>query len=195
MPRLKQVALHEVRSPRVRLAYAKQFGERDPVAEPGTNNGTPGNWWTVFALEPALFEMMLDRHEWQFSGERRIAPLLRELGIARAGWARESKFVFSQHCKRLRAEGASEEQIAAIPYWSSADCFTNIERAVLGYADDLVLSGGRSSDERFRQLQSELSDVAILELTYMICTYDMSAKISRALRLEYDDIEERVVEV
>lgn len=195
MPRLRQVPLAEVRSPRILAAYRKYFGERDPVAQPGTVGGTPGHWWTTFALEPDLFELVQNRHEWQFSGARRIPPLLRELGLARAGWAGESKFVFSQHCKFLRKLGATEEQIKAVPTWSSADCFTGIQRAVLGYADDLVLGGGRSTDERFADLKQALDDVQILELTFMICTYQMSATMCRALRMEYDDVDERVVEV
>lgn len=32
------------------------FGDRDPVAEPGTATGTPGNWWTVTAAVPDLFD-------------------------------------------------------------------------------------------------------------------------------------------
>jgi len=35
----------------------------------------------------------------------------------------------------------------------------------------------------------------LLELTYVICTYNMHAILSRALRLEYDDVDDRVVEV
>jgi alkylhydroperoxidase family enzyme len=121
--------------------------------------------------------------------------LLRELGIARAGWARGSQFVFSQHCKSLRAAGATDVQIAAIPAWSSASCFDDLERAVLGYVDDLVLGGGRTTDDRFDALRRGLSDVQILELTFMVCTYEMSATMSRALRLEYDDRDDPVVEV
>ena len=61
------------------------------------------------------------------------------MGQARAGFARGSQFVFSQHCKALRACGFSEEQIAAIPHWSATDLFSDIERTVLAYTDDLVL--------------------------------------------------------
>ncbi len=32
--------------------HATPFGDRDPVAEPGTATGTPGDWWPVFALVP-----------------------------------------------------------------------------------------------------------------------------------------------
>jgi hypothetical protein len=35
----------------------------------------------------------------------------------------------------------------------------------------------------------------ILEFTYVICTYELHATICRALRLEYDDVDERVVEI
>jgi hypothetical protein len=40
-----------------------------------------------------------------------------------------------------------------------------------------------------------LSDEAILQFTYAVCLWTMYATISRALRMEYDDVEERVVEV
>ena len=69
------------------------------------------------------------------------------------------------------------------------------QRAVLAYTDDLVLAGGRVPDATFAALKAELSDEAILELTYITCTYEMHATMCRALRLEYDDIDERLVEV
>jgi len=40
-----------------------------------------------------------------------------------------------------------------------------------------------------------LSDEAILELTYITCTYEMHATMTRALRLEYDDVDERITEI
>jgi hypothetical protein len=44
-------------------------------------------------------------------------------------------------------------------------------------------------------LRTELSDEEILELTYVTATYMMHAVMSRALRLEYDDVDDPVVEV
>ena len=86
-------------------------------------------------------------------------------------------------------------QIAAIPAWSVADCFSPIERAVLAYTDALVLERGRVPDGVFAVLKAQLSDEEILELTYITATYMMHAVMSRALRLEYDDVDERVVEM
>ncbi len=129
------------------------------------------------------------------SPSRRLDPRLRELGQTRAGWARGSQFVFSQHCKSLRALGVGEEQIAAIPAWQTADCFSPAERAVLAYADCLCYDGGRVPDGVFEALRAHLGDEEILELTYITCLYEMHATMSRALRVEFDDRPEAVVEV
>jgi alkylhydroperoxidase family enzyme len=171
------------------------FGARDPVEEPGTETGTPGDWWTVFALVPDVFDHAVAGFRVYRSAKRQLDPRLRELGQARAGFARGSQFVFSQHCKAAREVGLSEQQIAAIPAWSTADCFSPLERAALAYTDALVLDGGRVPDGLFAVLQAHLSDEAILELTYITCLYEMHATMCRALRLEYDDVDERVVEI
>ena len=124
-----------------------------------------------------------------------LDPKLRELGQIRAGFARGSQFVFSQHCKACRDVGLSEEQIEAIPHWPIADCWSPVERALLAYTDCLVLQGGRVPEAIFDAMKKHLSDEEILEFTYITATYDMHATMSRALRLEYDDVDERVVEI
>lgn len=193
MPRLKQVARKDA-DPSVLPLYDALFGSRDPIENPGTATGTPGNWWTVFALVPDCFAHAVAGFQF-YRGKREITPKLRELGQTRAGYSRGSQFVFSQHCKSMRAVGFSEEQIAAIPSWQACDLFSPIERAVLAYTDDLVLSGGRVSDGVFDVLKEHLSDEAILELTYITCTYEMHATMCRALHLEYDEVPERLVEI
>ncbi|MGF7124743.1 carboxymuconolactone decarboxylase family protein [Rhodococcus sp. AG1013] len=196
MPRLKQVSRSEAQADIVLTMYDKLFGpDRDPVAEPGTEAGTQGDWWTVFALVPDVLEHAVRGFSLYRSPDRLLDPVLRELGQTRAGWLRGSQFVFSQHCKSLRSLGVSEERIAAIPSWGVSDLFTPLERAVLSYADSLVTGGGRVDDGTFQVLKDGLTDEQILELTYVTCLYDMHAVMSRALRLEFDDRDEPVVEV
>lgn len=194
MPRLRQVGRDEAH-PFAQSVYKTLFGDRDPVKQPGTETGTPGNWWTVFAVVPDVFNHAVAGFQFYRSPNRKLSPKLRELGQIRAGWARGSQFVFSQHCKASRSVGLTEEQIQAIPSWQTANCFSEVERAVLAYTDALVLSGGRVPDGTFSVLKKHLSDEEILEFTYVTALYDMHAVISKALRLEYDDVDERVVEV
>jgi len=194
MPRLRQVPREEAHD-NARTLYTMLFGERDPVASPGTATGTPGNWWTVFAGVPDCFDHAVGGFAFYRSPKREISPKLRELGQLRAGYAVGSRFVFSQHCKAARDVGLSEEKIEAIRGWSVADCYEPIERAVLAYTDCLVLESGRVPDAVFDALRAELSDTEILELTYVTCTYALHATMCRALRLEYDDVADPITEV
>jgi alkylhydroperoxidase family enzyme len=196
MPRLAQVPRADDNAPIVTAMYDLLFGEgRDPVAQPGTNTGSPGDWWTVFALVPDVLQHAVGGFALYQSPKRLLDPKLRELGQTRVGWARASQFVFSQHCKSCRAVGLTEEQIEAIPAWSVATCFDERERAVLAYTDALVYDGGRVADGVFDALRRHLSDAEILELTYITTLYEMHAVMSRALRTEFDDREEPIVEV
>jgi alkylhydroperoxidase family enzyme len=194
MPRLRQVHKHEAHAT-ARTLYEMLFGDRDPVESPGTATGTPGNWWTVFAGVPDCFDHTVQGFAFYRSSNRKLSPQLRELGQLRAGYARGSRFVFSQHCKASRDVGLSEEKIEAIRAWSVASCYSPVERAVLAYTDCLVLEGGRVPDAVFEALRAELSDTEILEFTYITCTYDMHATMCRALRLEYDDVDDPITEV
>ena len=195
MPRLRQVSRGEVTDERTLRMYRRLFDDRDPVAEPGTATGTPGDWWTVFALVPEVLHHAIDGFALYASPSRLLDPVLRELGQTRAGWARGSQFVFSQHCKSCRALGMSEERIAAIPAWATATCFSPVERAVLAYTDALVLNGGRVDDREVEVLRAHLGDEQVLELTYITAMYEMHATISRALRLEFDDRDDPIVEI
>jgi alkylhydroperoxidase family enzyme len=195
MPRLREVPRAEADEKVALPLYKFLFGERDPVAEPGTSSGTPGDWWTVFANSPETLKHAAQGFAWYRSPDRKLDPVLRELGQTWAGWAIGSRFVFSQHCKSLRGLGVSEDKIAAIPYWQGSDQFTMLERLVLAYADRLVIHHGRVPDALFAQLQSELSDEEIIELTYATTLYAMHAIMSRALRTEFDDVDETVVEI
>ncbi|MDT5086230.1 MAG: hypothetical protein QOJ61_3273 [Mycobacterium sp.] len=187
MPRLRQVSKSELVSRRVIDTYSQRFGDGDPVEQQASSGGAPGSWWTVFALDEALFEHVLDRHAWQFSSDRELPAELRELALARTGWVAESSFVFAQHCKLLQRLGTPEEKIAAIPSWASQSCWTDVERAVLGYTDGLAGARGRVDDATFAAVRTHFTDVEILQLTFMVCTYISSATLCRALRLELDD--------
>jgi alkylhydroperoxidase family enzyme len=195
MPRLRSVPRSEATDDVVLQSYQRLFGDRDPVTEPGTATGTPGDWWTVFALVPDVLKHAVRGFALYASPKRLLPPELRELGQCRAGWAVGSQFVYSQHCKSCRAAGISEDKIQAIPHWPVSDAFSTVERAVLAYTDGLALADGRIADGVVSTLRKHLTDEQILELTYITALYVMHAIMSRALRTEYDDKPEPVTEI
>lgn len=194
MPSLDPVPRAEVTDDFTRGMYDFMFGDRDPVAEPGTVGGTTGDWWTVMAQSPAALRHAV-RGFRLYREEVGIRADYRELGQIRAGWVVGSQFVFSQHCKACRAAGVSEEKIAATPSWQTADCFDHAERLLLAYTDCLAGQQGRVPDQLMAQLREVFSDQDILEFTYTTTMYVMHAIMSRALRLEFDDRDDPVVEV
>lgn len=194
MPRLRQVPRSEA-SPDALQMYNRLFGDRDPVAEPGTATGTPGNWWTVFALSPDILNSCVTQFGLMNSKNRVLQPKYRELAITRSAFVTASQFSYSQHCKALRATGIGEEKVTAVPAWASSDVFDAEERVVLAYADQVVLQNGRVQEATVQRLKSFLSDEAILELTFAAALYHFHSIMARALRLEYDDVDERVVEI
>lgn len=190
MSRLRQVARSETDDPVVLGMYDLVFGKGvDPLGgeAPGTDTGSRGDWWTTFALVPDVLEHAVAGFVLYRSPDRRLDPVLRELALARVGWAVGSAFVYSQHVQALRGLGADEAQIAALPAWSVSDAYDATGRAVLAYADALATQGGRVSDECFAALRAVLGDEEILELTYVGALYVQHAVMVRALRLEWDD--------
>jgi alkylhydroperoxidase family enzyme len=194
-PRLAPVPKSDSNPAIVRRMYSLLFGDRDPVAEPGTATGTPGDWWTVWANSPDVLEHAVSGFALYASPDRKIPPQLRELGQTRAGWTIGSQFVFSQHCKSCRALGFPEEKIEAIEHWQVSDQFDEVERALLAYTDALTLGRGRVADGVFDVLKQHLTDEQILEFTYITMTYALHAVMSVALRTEYDDRDDPVVEI
>jgi alkylhydroperoxidase family enzyme len=195
MPRLRQVTRAQATG-NIQKFYQQLFGDRDPVAQPGTATGTPGHWWTVFALHPTIFDHATSA--FGMAADKSVTPLdgkIRELAIMRVGFTRASQFVYSQHCKAARRVKISEDQIAAIPAWSVSEVFSAAERAVLAYVDCLIFDGGRVPDATFAALKRHFTDENILELTYLALTYNLHAVTCKALRLEYDDVDERIREV
>jgi alkylhydroperoxidase family enzyme len=185
MGRLRQVSKAEA-TPEVLEIYRQFFGERDPVAEPGTATGTPGDYWTTFALVPDLLLMARNSLMTLLQPGRKLDPKLRELAILRTGIVGDSRFEYSQHLKLARTVGVPEGKLAAVKGWATSDLFTPVERAVMAAADEL-LSRNLVEDETFAALQQHLSDPEILELFVVIGLWRMHGLIVRALHLEYDN--------
>jgi len=172
-------------SPEVREIYLQFFGERDPVAEPGTATGTPGDYWTTYALVPDILKMSHAALFALLQPGRALKPEYRELAILRTGIVGDSKFEYSQHLKVARMVGLAEDKLEAIKGWATSDKFDPIERAVMAAADELV---GRNliEDATFAELKRHLSDAQIMELVFVIATWRMHGMVVRALHLEYD---------
>lgn len=199
MPRVRQVPLSEIHA-NGRPYYERLFKGGDPTVNPGTATGTPGHWWSTIALRPYIFDHaaahmgMLGLFGAEASSQ--LDPKAREIALMRVGFLMASQFVYSQHCKIADVLGIPQAKIDAIQHWNvELDLWTPLERAILAYADAIVLDRGRVPDGVFNALHTLMKDEDIAEITYHIGGYMLHASFCRALRLEWDDVPERVQEV
>ncbi len=174
----------------IQQLYDRVFGEgRDPVASPGTSTGTPGDWYTTWARTPEILSV--------FSAVKDVPlePAHKSLALMRTGYVCQSQFVYSQHCKLARINGVAEQQIRDLPCWTISSAFSANERQILAYTDAMLLEGGRVHDALFSSLKETLTEEQILSLSFFVNLYALHARTCRALRMEYDNVPDRIVEI
>src|SRR5215469_7768758 len=115
--RIRQVSLADA-APEVRKLYQQIFGDRDPVAQPGTATGTPGDYWTTLALVPDILKMMSDALFALLQPGRKLEPRFRELAILRTAVTGDCKFEFSQHLKVARTIRIPDAKLGAVKSWT-----------------------------------------------------------------------------
>jgi alkylhydroperoxidase family enzyme len=183
--RVRQVSLAEA-APEARKLYRQIFGDRDPVAQPGTGTGSPGDYWTTLALVPDLLKMSSDALFALLQPGRKLEPRFRELAILRTAIAGDCRFEYSQHLKVARTVGISDAKLKALKSWATSEHFDQAERAVMAAADELI-SRNLVEDATFAALKRHFTDEQIVELFMVIATYRMHGLLVRALHLEFDN--------
>ena len=194
MPRLRQVPRSEVHDELTLKMYDQLFGDRDPVAEPGTATGTPGDWWTVYALVPDV----LDHAVPWLRAVREPRPNRPPCSVS---WARPAPAgrpaasSSSPSTARRAAASASAAKIEAITAGRSrtASPLSNVRC----WPTPMPWSSrGRVARRDLRRSAASTSTTRqILEFTYITMMYTMHAIMSRALRMEFDDRDDPIVEV
>src|SRR5437762_969433 len=111
---------------------------------------------------------------------------LRELVIIRMGHLTGSQYVLRQHVPALALkDGVSVEECDALADWPPSKFFNARERAVLAYADtmtrDIVVP-----DDVFAEVKRHFDDRQLVELTVLIGTYNMNARVLQALELDLE---------
>src|SRR5271168_5075407 len=80
---------------------------------------------------------------------------LREIAILRTAKVSKSVYEWTQHVPIALAVGVSEDQLAAIEHWEPAKCFSELERLVLRFTDE-VARGVKGTKATLADLQKHL---------------------------------------
>jgi 4-carboxymuconolactone decarboxylase len=115
-----------------------------------------------------------------------LPPKLRELAILRVGDLAEATYEWTQHVPIGLVAGLTEEQIKTMHRWKDSPLFSDQERAVLQYTDE-VAQNIRVSEETFRAVRDFLTEEQVVELTTTIGYYGMVSRILEALEIELEE--------
>ena len=112
---------------------------------------------------------------------------LRELAIVRVGRLSRAAYEVFQHERIAREAGVAEEKIAALRDATiEAPAFTDHEKAVLRYTDDVVRNV-KASDKTLKAIQAFLSPGAVVELTLTVGYYMMVCRFLESMGVDGEE--------
>src|SRR5262245_58972673 len=116
-----------------------------------------------------------------------LDPSLRELAILCVGRLSRAAYEVFQHERIAREAGVSEDKIAALRDATiEAAAFTDHEKAVLRYTDDVVRNV-KASDKALKAVQAFLTPGAVVELTLTVGYYMMVCRLLETTGVEGEE--------
>jgi AhpD family alkylhydroperoxidase len=98
-----------------------------------------------------------------------LEPSLIELVKIRASQINGCANCINMHTAEARSEGETEQRIYLLSAWREAPCYTERERAALGWTEALTrLSEGHTHESAYGALKAQFSDEEQVKLTLMI---------------------------
>jgi 4-carboxymuconolactone decarboxylase len=115
-----------------------------------------------------------------------LSPKLRELTIMRIAKLCDCEYEWVQHTPVALQSGLTQAQLDVIGSWNESDAFSQEERAVLLYVDE-VAKNVSVTDETFQAVRRYLDERQIVELTLAIGWWGMLARLFVPLEVEVDE--------
>jgi len=145
------------------------------------------NIYRMLLNSPALAESWFN-HSNAVRWKTALDGRLREIVIIRMGHLTGSQYVLRQHVPALAlADGVSVPECDALADWGVSQFFSARERAALAYADvmtrDIVVP-----DDVFAEVARHFDQRQIVELTVLIGSYNMNARVLQALELDLEPL-------
>lgn len=119
-----------------------------------------------FAAAPALMKNWMGT---SLAVAASLEPSLIELVKIRASQINACANCINMHTVEARAQGETEQRIYLLSAWREAPCYTDRERAALGWTEALTrLSEGHSHEAAYDALKAQFSEEEQVKLTLMI---------------------------
>jgi alkylhydroperoxidase family enzyme len=149
----------------------------------GVRRGRLINVYKLLLHSPALAESWF-QHNNAVRWKTALDGRLREMVIIRIGYVLRVPYIVRQHVPNLAIpEGLTREDCDELRDWEASSRFDARDRAVLAYADSMTRDID-VPDEIFENLKPHFDERQIVELTILIGTYNMHARVMCALHID-----------
>ncbi|WP_024505963.1 carboxymuconolactone decarboxylase family protein [Bradyrhizobium sp. ARR65] len=119
-----------------------------------------------FAVAPALMKSWMST---SMAVASSLEPSLIELVKIRASQINGCANCLNMHTAEARAKGETEQRIYLLSAWREAPCYSDRERAALGWTEVLTrLSEGHPRDAAYQALKAQFTQEEQVKLTLMI---------------------------
>ena len=172
---------------RVSLIYEQDHPEFAELVEKfrAGRRGRMINIYRMLLNSPPLAESWFN-HSNAVRWRTTLKGRLREMVIIRVGHLTRCDYILRQHVPSLAlADGLNMLECDALADWQSTKFFDPGERAALAYADAMTRDIS-VPDAVFAPLKHHFNDRQIVELTVLIGSYNMNARVLRALELDLE---------
>ncbi|KVM54593.1 alkylhydroperoxidase [Burkholderia ubonensis] len=119
-----------------------------------------------FAAAPSLMKNWMST---SLAAAASLEPTLIELVKVRASQINACANCINMHTAEARANGETEQRLYLLSAWREAPCYTDRERAALGWTDALTrLSEGHTREQAYAALNDHFTQEEQVKLTLMI---------------------------
>ena len=149
------------------------------------DSGRVGNLFRTLGHSPRLLHQFM-RLGNDLRHRTGLDPALRELAILTVGRVTGAVYEYVHHIALAKRAGVTDEQIAGLPVWERHPAFTEEQRAVIRYAED-VTTNVRVSDEVFNAVRAFLDDERMVELTLNVAFYNLVVRFLEPMQVELEE--------
>jgi alkylhydroperoxidase family enzyme len=161
------------------------YVEKETATEKTRDILGKNNWANIFRMighsESHLHNYCRLGAAIRFKGE--LDPGLREIAITRTGLLCQADYEVMAHKRLCASVGVSKEKIESLEQGAEAEVFTEVEKDVLRFTDDVVKKD-RVGDETFEAVKKHLTPAALVELHLAIGFYIMTSKFLRTFDID-----------
>ncbi|MCC7051570.1 MAG: carboxymuconolactone decarboxylase family protein, partial [Bacteroidia bacterium] len=114
-------------------------------------------------LEPGAYNILIEMEK--YLAETGMNHLLKELIKIRASQINKCAYCLEMHTQDARKYGETEQRIYALPAWEESPHFTEQERAVLAFTEEITkISEHGVSDKTFEEMKKHFTDKQIAQI-------------------------------